>query len=336
MRILLTIVILAGLAWSGWWLYAARSREAALADWLEARRQDGWLAEARDIEVRGYPNRLDAIVTGLDLADPASGWTWSADEFQILSLSYRPHHVIAAWPGEQTIGTPQGSVTLASALMRGSVVFEPSPRLALDRVTIEVEDLTLVAEDGWHAAVGSATVAARRAGDGAPEFAYDLGIAAADVVPPRAWTEQVDRTGLLPTAIGAAELDALLDFDRPWDRAAVEGENPALETMRIRDVSLIWGELDLRGRGRLVADAAGRAEGKLDLRARNWREMLRIAESSGALPGAAASALSTGLGLIAALGGDENTLSVPLVFENGRTRLGPVAIGEAPRLSRGR
>jgi len=336
MRFLLTIVILAALAWSGWWLYAARAREAALVGWLEARRADGWLAEARDIAVSGYPNRLDVTVTGLDLADPASGWTWSADTFQILSLSYRPNHVIAAWPGEQRVGTPQGTVTVTSDVLRGSVVFEPSTRLGLDRATIEIENLALAADDGWRAAVGTAVVAARRGGEGAPQFAYDLGVSGSDLTPPGGWTEQLDRTRLLPAAIGSVDLDAVLVFDRAWDRAAVEGENPSLEALRVRDVSLIWGELDLRGRGRLEADARGRAEGELELRARNWREMLQIAESSGALPGAAASALRTGLTLLATLGGDENSLTVPLVFADGRTRIGPVAIGEAPRLTRGR
>ena len=45
--------------------------------------------------MRGYPSRIDTVVSGLDLADPRAGWSWHADEFQILQLAYRPHHVAA-------------------------------------------------------------------------------------------------------------------------------------------------------------------------------------------------------------------------------------------------
>lgn len=336
MRILLTIVILAGLAWSGWWFYGAQARETALDDWLAARRADGWLAEAQDIRVTGFPNRLDTIVTGLDLADPASGWAWQADEFQILSLSYKPHHFIAVWPGEQRVGTPQGAIEVTSGLMRGSVVFAPNARLTLDRATIEIEEMTLSATSGWEASIGSAIVAARRAEEGAPEFSYDLGIDASDAVLPALGVGRHDLTEILSRGIRSAGLDATLTFDRSLDRASVEGENPNLLAARLRDLSLDWGRLDLRGQGRIAADADGRAEGEINLRARNWREMIDIAEASDALSGAAAGALRTGLALLATLGGDGNSLQVPLVFGDGDARLGPVRIGAAPRLIRER
>ena len=83
MRILLAIVILAALGWSGFWWWQASVRDRALTSWLAERSADGWVAQAGDIRVTGFPNRVDAVVTDLDLADPEAGWSWAADEFRI-------------------------------------------------------------------------------------------------------------------------------------------------------------------------------------------------------------------------------------------------------------
>ena len=37
-------------------------------------------------------------------------------------------------------------------------------------------------------------------------------------------------------------------FDRPWDRHAVEADNPVLERVEVRDLAFTWGKLDLRGK----------------------------------------------------------------------------------------
>lgn len=328
MRILFAIIVLAGLAWCGWWWFNAAARERALEDWLAERRADGWVAEAQ-VSVRGFPNRVDALVTDLELADPESGWAWTAPEFQILSLTYQPHHFVAIWPGPQTVATPFETIRIASDRLRGSLVFEPNLRLALDRSTIEMTHVTLNGDAGWDAAIGQALLSTRQ---GDSDHSHDVSFQARDWRLPAAWTSRIDRAGLLPPAIDSADLDMTLGFDRPWDRAAIEGESPEILAVEIRDARFAWGDLDLRAQGRLAADSEGMAAGRLNIRARNWRTMLDIAEDAGAVGPGLAGALRTGLDLLARLGGDRNTLNAPLDFEGGRVRLGPIPIGPAPRL----
>jgi hypothetical protein len=332
MRTFLAIVILAVLGWSGWWWFVSAARDRALTGWLDERRAAGWVAEAEDVRVLGFPNRIDTIVTGLDLADPQAGWSWKADEFQILSLAYRPNHVIAVLPGTQVMATPYETVTATSETLRGSVIFRPTPRLELDHMTFEIGGMDIASDRGWTAGIGEAILATRRAEDGPPN-AHDLAFNAEDLELPGV-VEAMRGGELLPAAIGTVSLDATLGFDRPWDRASVEAGNPTLESVRIRDVSLIWGKLDLRGRGTLEVDADGFAEGRIDLRARNWEEMIDLAVSAGALDAGVAGAVRTGLGLIAQLAGDGDAINVPLDFESGQARLGPVVIGPAPVLAR--
>jgi hypothetical protein len=334
MRLLLAIVILAALGWSGWWWWHASMRERAVEAWLAERRAAGWAAEAEEVRVTGFPNRIDTVVTGLELADPAAGWSWSAPEFQFLSLSYKPHHVIAVWPGEQVVATPYDRLRLTGEVLRGSVIFEPNARLALDQATIEIAGLRIVSELGWEMGIGKAILATRQAGEGAPPFAHDLAFDAEGLAPPRAVAEGIDVAGVLPDALETLALDAMLVFDRPWDRVAVESDNPVLEEMLVRDASAAWGRLDLRGQGELTADPEGYAEGRIDLRARNWSAMIDLAENAGALGAGLAGAMRGGFDLIARLSGDGDVIKLPLDFEGGQTRLGPIPLGPAPRIAR--
>jgi hypothetical protein len=332
MRVLLAIVILAALGWSGFWWWNASMRDRAIEGWLAERRTDGWIADAGDVRVRGYPSRVDTIVTGLELADPEAGWSWRADELQVLSLSYKPHHVIAVLPGTQVFSTRYETVTAASERLRGSVIFRPNARLELDHMTFEIEGMQLEGSQGWSAGIGKAILATRQAADGTP-FAHDFAFNAERLALPEAVGAGLGTAGMLPAEIGPIAIDATLAFDRPWDRPALEEGNPALEGVEIRDLSLSWGKLDLRGRGALRVDAEGYAEGRLDLRARNWEAMLDLAENAGALDPTIAGAARAGLGLVARLAGDRDALEVPLDFEGGTARLGPVVIGTAPRLA---
>lgn len=333
MRTLLAIVVLAALGWSGFWYWNATTRDDALTGWLAERRAAGWVADA-DVRVTGFPNRVDTIVTGLDLADPRGGWSWQAPEFQILSQTWKPHQVIAVWPGQQTISTPYDTIAVTSERMVGSVTFEPNLRLGLDHSTIELRDLGL-AGTGWQASLGEALLSVRQTPQSAVPFSYDLDFNAKALTLPEGWIRGIERSGLLPPAIDGAHLATTLVFDRAWDRPAIEGDNPALREMRISEMRFTWGALDLRGAGTLGVDAQGFAEGTLDLTARNWRDMLDAAEQAGAVNSGLAGTLRGALGLYARLSGNPDTLSLPLAFKNGEARLGPVPIGAAPMLSRG-
>ena len=339
MRALLAIVLLAAAAWSGWWWFNASTRESAVEAWLAERRVAGWVAEAADVSTSGFPNRVDLTVTELALADPREGWLWEAPFFQVLSLTWKPQHFIAVWPTEQVFATPYERARIENSRMRGSLVFVPGLDLSLDRSTVEVENLLITGDAGWSAELARVVLSTRRAeaerASGLHD--YDLNLDAAGLVLPEEWAAGLDRAGVLPTRMEAAGLDATLAFDRPWDRHAIEGQSPALEGLVVRDMRVSWGRLDLRGRGEIAADTRGYAEGQLDLRVRNWQEMLEIAVQADLIGRSTARALETGLGLMARLGGTRGAIDVPLVFEDGQMLLaapiGSIAIGAAPRLT---
>lgn len=338
MRTLFFLVILASLAWSGYWYVGAEAQSRGFQAWLDQQRARGWVAEASAIEVAGFPNRFDTEIRDLNLADPNSAWAWSAPVFQILALSYSPNHVIADWPNRQSIASPMGRIEVFSQQMRGSVRLAPNTSLALQETRIDLQDVRLESTNGWEAALSEGFLAIREAPEGnAPPHAYDVALTASALDFPEPLLRRIDPAGLAPKSMQNATIRLTPVFDAPWDRHAVEDGPPALVTLNIGNVSGAWGEMEMTVTGRLDADPAGYADGDLNLIAQNWREMLDIAERSGALPGALRTVLEGVLGGAAQVTGQTNRLDITISFSRGRPSVAgiPIPGGERLRLNRG-
>jgi hypothetical protein len=331
---LLALALLAPvIGWSAWWWAGASAKEAAFASWLADRRSDGWLAEASGIATTGFPNRFDTRIDRLALADPASGWAWEAPFLDILMLSYAPTRAILALPPEQALAVPGARATLRSDRLIASANLAPGPALALRRVSVEGAGLRLDAPEGWSAAAARLEAhVAEAPGSAGPGNAYALALEADAVRLPAVWRDRLDPAGAMAEALESLSLDARAAFDRPLDRAAVEDRPPRLEALSVKRLEARWGALSLSATGRVAADAQGYAAGEIMVRATRWRDMLRAAVAAGALDRDLAAAIEAGLGLLALLSGDAESIEAPLSLGGGLARIGPVPLGPAPRL----
>lgn len=323
MKRLLILVVLAALAWSGYWFFGAWQLRQAQTQWFEDRRAEGWQAEYAELAVRGFPNRFDTTLTDVALADPGTGLAWEAPIFQFLRLSYRPNHLIAVWPDTQILATPERRLTIRSEDMRASLVLQPGGARALERATLAAETLQVQPERGGAWALARLNLAAAR--EPALEATYRLGLSLDGLAPP-------DPPERLPQTLDALRLDATVAFDAPWDASAIAERRPQPRRIELDTAEAVWGRLVLRAAGRLDVDARGLPEGRIDVRAENWRAILDLARDTGALPTGLADNLESGLGLVAQLSGNPETLDIPLDFADGRVRLGPIPLGPAPRL----
>lgn len=334
MRSLFFALIIASLAWGGYWLVGSRAKQAALEGWLADRRAQGWVADTDALTVQGFPNRFDTTIKNLNLADPRSDWAWSAPWFQIFALSYQPNHIIAVWPPEQTIASAAERITITNADMRGSVRFTPSTNLALDQAIIQLDTVSLSSTLDWTAALAEGQLAIRRAEPGAaPEHGYDVSLKARDLRMPEPLRNLLDPTGLLPEAVDQADIRLTPVFDAAWDRIAIETGPPALKILNVGNVSFSWGDMSMTVTGRLDAEEDGVAKGSLNVIARNWRDMLDVSVRAGWVPADLRGSLETGLGLLARATGQTDRLDVTLSFRKGLAFLGPIPVGRAPRLN---
>lgn len=327
----LRAMLLAGMAlligWSAYWWIAASGMRNGIDDWLEARQADGWVAEYADLGISGYPSRVDARFDQLDLADPRTGWAWSAPAFQILALSYRTDQVILAFPGEQVLATPQGRLVLTGEPLRASVTV--TNEQTVTRLVIEAEDFT--AQSDADVLNAARLILATSAQDD-PRI-QRLGLSANDVTPPSALRTIAQGSDLADLLIKTANMDAMATFAAPPGLAQLGTAPPALERLEIRDISATWGALSIRAQGDVFADTNGYAEGVLSLRLRNWQQMLDMAVTSGAIREDIASALRFALNLMARMGDDPDALETTIMMANGTMSIGPLVIGEAPRMA---
>jgi hypothetical protein len=332
-RLLMAVVALAAGGWSAWWFVGSAAHDRALNGWLADRRAAGWQAEAAAITTVGFPNRFDTRIERVALADPGSGWAWEAPFLDILMMSWQPTAAILAFPPEQALAVPGARTTIASEGLRASVRFAAGRSLSLIRASAEGRDIALQGPD-WRAGAVALQAHVQRAQPGTtPDHGYDVYVALEGLRPTEALRDRVDPAGALPDLAQAVRLDAKVAFDRPLDRFAVEDHPPQIRAMSITSFEAAWGQLALRANGRLQADAQGFAEGRLNVRAENWRQMLRAAVDAGALDRDLARLIEQGLGLIAALSGDGDAIEAPLSFSGGRMSVGPVPLGPAPRFA---
>lgn len=330
-RVFFGLLILITIGWSGYWYVGSSAQQRGMQTWLDDRTKAGWVSDYDDLTVQGFPSRFDTKITNLNLADPHSGWAWQSPELQILMLSYKPNHIIASLPPEQTISTPQERITVRSDDMRASIKFDANTDLALNAVSGEMTNVVLKSNAGWTSQMRAAQLATRQTPG--IENAHDIFFQADDLKPARIFTNIIDPDSQMPDVFETMRMDITAGFTAPWDRHAIEGQKPEFTRLAIKDFSAKWGELNFQAKGDLTFDADGYPSGKVSVRAQNWKDMIALAVSAGAIPEDLQSTLESGLGLLARLSGNPNTIDAPLSFSNRVISLGPIPIGRAPQIT---
>ena len=180
-------------------------------------------------------------------------------------------------------------------------------------------------------AAGSGATMGMIQDDAVPE-AYSIVLDIPDFAPAQRVRRLMGGEDSLPDTFDALRMKMDVVFDRPWDRSALELTRPQPRRIDLRLAEVAWGPLRISASGGFDVDAGGVPEGKLSIRAENWREMLQMAETAGALPRAAAQSAERALGFLAGLGGKREALDIQLNVTGGVVALGPLPLGPAPRL----
>jgi len=327
---LIVVVLSAALVWMLWWAFGSTTLDRSLTTWIDARRAEGWTADIANIEVKGFPNRFDTTLTEVRLADPDTGVAWTAPFVQFLALAYKPHQVIAVLPNEHRVSTPLQTLMVSNERARGSIFFEPSPSLPLDRSTIVFDRLKVVSSLGWDMALEQGRFATEAVP--ARANAHRIGAEITGLRPSTGTKNLLDPSGILPERIDRLRVDAALVFTGPWDRSAIEVALPQITEIDLDDLSAVWGTVTFRAAGQLSVDDTGMPSGEITVKAVEWRRLLEMVVNTGLVAEPLAPTIESALELLAALGGPPDTIDVTLTFTRGQVLLGPIPLGLAPRL----
>ncbi|MEM6888406.1 MAG: DUF2125 domain-containing protein [Pseudomonadota bacterium] len=324
---------LAGVAfvWSLWWAGAVFVLREGLTGWLAERREAGWQAEAQEIVIAGYPDRLELTLPALALADPSRGVAFNFPSLRISSAAWWPGFATLYFPEEAvTIAVPNGQSELRADAAQANLRLHASLSLQLAEMTVtagawslraDVGDI-LAAEDLNMRMVQNAenqsTYSFRAGSEG---FALGEAVRASLRVPEN-W----------PLSFETFVLEADVTFDRPWDLPAIEGARPQPREIDLKLAEASWGALLVRTSGSVTVDAVGMPEGSLSLQVRNWREVLTLAENAGVLPPRLRPQAERVLGALAGAGGNPDSIDVKLNLRDGMVALGFIPIAPAPAL----
>lgn len=320
------LAALTSVAWFGWAIVTDR----AVNGWLDAREAEGWVVSREAVSVSGYPAAFVTRFTDISLADPATGLVWSAPSFTLRQSAWRPTRIEAIWPETHSLASPFERLTITAGELASVLDVQWAAHLALDASQTRMRDLAIDSSLGWrsHMAAGHLDMI-REPGT---EATYAITFEATDLTPPAEVARRLDPAGVLPAAIPVVASNAIVGFDRAWDLSAIEVARPQPTRIELAEARAEWGDLMLRMSGAVDVDAEGRPTGEIAIRAQNWPAMLDMAERSGLIGGGMRRSVESGLGFLAGLSGRREDLDVTLRLDGGTMFLGPLPIGEGPRL----
>lgn len=328
-RLLAAVVGLAALASVGWFGWAIVT-DRAVNGWLDAREAEGWVVAREEVAVTGFPTAFVTGFSGLTLADPTTGLVWSAPSFTLRQAALDPGRIEAVWPETHTLASPFERLTITAGELASVLDVRPTAHLALDASETRMRDLAIESSLGWRSHLAEGRIDMVRQPDAGARYA--IGFRATDLTPPEEIARLIDPAGVLPGAIPVVLSEALVTFDRPWDLSAIEVARPQPTRIDLTEARAEWGDLMLRMSGAVDVDAEGRPTGEIAIRAQNWPAMLEMAERGGLIGPGMRQSVETGLGFLAGLSGRRENLDVTLRLEDGFMFLGPLPIGEGPRL----
>jgi hypothetical protein len=332
MRILLVVILLTTAGWGGYWYVAAGIVERSAEAWLERQGEAGPGTGHAGVAVGGFPRSFDLEVTEPRYSDPVAGIGWEAPWVRLMSAAYSPNHITAELPASQKLLVRDDVIELNSADLRAGLSLRLDTALALATTSLAGEALVFRSDHGWQVGLDKLRFETRQQ-DGQADR-HEVSLELEGLAPDGSWLDVSQLAPPPPDSIERLALDATLAFDKPLDRLTLENpQRPRLTHVTINDARVLWGDMLIWADGDLAVDPMGVPEGQILFRARNWQEMLDVVVAAGFVHPEVAQTWARVLDMLEAESETPGVLDVPLRFEDGRMRLGPLPLGAAPRLS---
>lgn len=331
MRRLIWLMVVLALSWSGWWVFVANSMRGGIEQWFSDRRAEGWQAETADTRLSGYPTSIDILLDRPALADPDTGVAFETPSMRLSAPAW--------WPGHMTVALPEQAMRVATPRTRHEVSAEAAtavlrlrPRSDLQVQEMDVGagrwDITSPEGTVWGAEALTLNV---RQDETKPEL-YAFVANAPNFTPGGVPRRQLRIPQDWPIAFDSLKLEALIRFDRPFDRRTLEDVRPQPRRIDLSVAEAAWGSLSLRSAAALDVSEDGRLTGEWSLQARNWQDILTVAENAGSLPSQLRPQLDNILAALARGSGNPDAIDVTLTLRNGQIFLGFIPLGQAPRV----
>lgn len=302
-----SLVAVLVIALSAWWMVASRQAASAMDQWVQRESEAGRDWDCRDRAIRGYPFRIELECPALNFK-VKDGAVASVNAGRVLAVwqIYQPSLIIVEFDRLATL-TFRSGVTreLKTSSLRMSLHFDAldlPDRLALVGEQVEMPNVFSSANLELHVL---------RGGENAEPNDLRFYVESQNTL--IKGLKQDDAKPMMIMADARASEGAVL---------YAHGTGSVLDRWRevggklhINGVKMTRGEGELQMKGTLALDETHRLNGKVDLKANGFSDLLDA------------------IGLKA--GGftlNAKSLSLPLALDRGRMFLGPLKVGEIPPL----
>lgn len=320
------LVVVLGVAWSAYWLWLSREAAARMDAQAQALRSAGYEVAWRERRIDGYPFRLDVTLTEARIAEP-SGWALAVPRLEAEASAWALDRWIAAAPTGLTFTRPVGGPVEVKGLIRASL-----SGLSRSTPNLSAEGVKLVLAPGPGAAPFALSAADRielhlrpmpddqailrfRVDAGRAQVGGLFGRIAGDRPIGMVWEAQLSR------------ISAFRGRDWP---SAVRTWSDAGGRVAVKQAGVTAGDALIGAQsGDLSVGTDGRLRGSLDVNLKRAPAALSALGQQGVIPPETALAAAA---VAAAREGSDALARATLTFQAGRTTLGPVAIGPAPRI----
>lgn len=326
MRRLTMIVIGLAVIYSTYWFIGATQTERAMTTQLDDLATAGWKVDFTKLSTTGFPSRFDTSLTKIHLESPDRKTVWKAPFVQALSLSYKPNKIILALPDQQKLVHDGILFDIRSTGLLASLALAPTSAFELVTLTVETGPLTVSSLDNFVFFISKGIAALRLANP--DQNQYDTYLDIEGFTLPDGVRDILDPAGTLPKDFAQMTIDGTVVFDNPLDTSAPTTQ-PRPTQISLKGMTITWGTLQLSGQGQVKVDSLGIPTGSITISAQNWRIMIEMAVEAGLLDQGIA---KTAQNMAALLAGDNDELSVPIIFANGFMSLGPLPLGPAPQV----
>ncbi len=321
------VAILAAIAWSIFWLYLHRETRLRLDAGAESLRDAGYQVSGKERRITGYPFRLNVTLLDANIREP-SGWALTTPRLETQAYVHGLGTWVLAAPDGFTFVRPiGGAVSVTGELLHASLS-------SLDKqppsFSFEGKKLTFTPSPG--AQPFALTTADKvethlRAGpddQGAVLFRVDNGAARLSGLFARI---AGDKPVSMIWDSTLSKMSAFKGDDWP---SAVKAWSAAGGLMTVRQAGLTAGSAVVGSQsGSLGVGYDGLLSGSLAVTLREAPQALAAMAQTGVIAPEAALAAAA---VAAARQGGNDVAQATVTFQAGRTTLGPVALGPAPRV----
>lgn len=348
MAVPLLLLIVAAVAWSGYWWFISTNAEREFTRWQAQAVRSGVTLSCGSQNWGGYPFRVEMRCAPLELswASPDGRSEIRLAELETMSQVYNPQHVVAIGTSpaamrrlEEGDDAPELAIAATHDPARASARFDGR---RLDQLSLTADNLQAEITERDRSGEGELTTIAARAFN--LHFRF--------IGPPRDGRAALELAsdGRAVKAEGDGLVSSLglpVDLDRFELRARADKvpypiENPDIAlrgfaanggTLHVDRLLAKSAETSFVARGTLTLDARGRATGDLSAEVVNFEGFLDRLRRAGRI-GRLEAELATGLlsFLEGATSGDRGALSVDVQVKEGEVYFGPFQIAQIPPL----